>query len=42
MRPESTFDFRNPDYGPILQARMDRLAAIRQDPAPLAALKVVD
>ena len=39
-RPESTFDFRNPDYGPILQARMDRLAAIRQDPALLAALKV--
>jgi phage terminase large subunit len=39
-RPESHFDFRNPDYGPILQARMDRLAAIRQDPALLAALKV--
>lgn len=40
MRPESTFDFRNPDYGPILQARVERLAAIREDPALLAALKV--
>lgn len=40
MRPEDSFDFRNPDYGPILQARMDRLAAIRQDPALLASLKV--
>ena len=40
MRPELSFDFRNPDYGPILQARVERLSAIREDPALLAALKV--
>lgn len=40
MRPELSFDFRNPDYGPILQARVERLSAIREDPELLAALKV--
>lgn len=40
MRPELTFDFRNPDYGPIFQARIERLAAIRADPCLLAALRV--
>lgn len=40
LRPENTFDFRNPDYTPILQARVERLAAIRSDPALLAALRV--
>ena len=39
-RPESTFDFRNPDYLPIYQERANRLAAIRADPALLAALRV--
>lgn len=40
MRPEEEFDFLNPDYGPIFQARIERLSAIRSDPALLAALKV--
>jgi phage terminase large subunit len=39
-RVEDTFDFRNPDYGPIFQARLDRLERIRSDPALLAALKI--
>lgn len=32
VRPESTFDFRNPDYRPIFQARVQRLAKIRENP----------
>lgn len=38
MRPESTFDFRNPDYGPILMARVARLAKIRENPGMLPGL----
>lgn len=38
MRPESTFDFRNPDYGPIFQARVARLAKIRENPDMLPGL----
>ena len=34
------FDYKNPDYGPIIRARIARLARIRQDPAQLPALKL--
>jgi len=37
-RPEQTFDFRNPDYGPIFQARVARLAKIRENPDMLPGL----
>jgi phage terminase large subunit len=37
-RPEQTFDFRNPDYGPIFQARVQRLAKIRENPDMLPGL----
>jgi phage terminase large subunit len=37
-RPETTFDFRNPDYGPILVARVQRLAKIRENPGMLPGL----
>lgn len=40
MRPEDTFDFRNPDYGPIFEARVERLHQLRQDPRLLAFLRM--
>jgi phage terminase large subunit len=40
MRAEDSLDWFNPDYTPILQARVERLAAIRSDPLLLAALKM--
>ncbi|MHB8284092.1 MAG: hypothetical protein ACYDD1_05400 [Caulobacteraceae bacterium] len=39
MRPEATFSFREPNYVPIFQARLNRLQKIRADPACLPALK---
>lgn len=34
------FDFKNPDYYPVVQARIERLQAIHNDPELLAALKL--
>lgn len=33
------FDFRNPDYAPILRARQEQLTRLRRDPSMLAAVK---
>lgn len=40
MRVEDGFDFLNPDYLPVWQARAERLARLRDDPLLLAAVKV--
>lgn len=40
MRPEESFDFKNPDYGPIFEARVERLHQLRQDPQLLAFLRM--
>lgn len=39
VRPEATFDFRHPDYGPIFQHRARRLLFLREDPARFKQLK---
>lgn len=39
MRPEETFDFKNPDYAPIFAARVRRLEHLRENPRAMAALR---
>ena len=39
VRVEDLFDFRNPDYVSIFQARIDRLNRIRKNPSQLPALR---
>ena len=39
VRPEDLFDFRNPDYVSIFQARIDRLNRIRENPSQLPYLR---
>lgn len=40
VRIEDAFDFRAPDYAAVYRARAERLAAIRQSPAVLEALRL--
>lgn len=37
-RPEADFDFRNPDYGAVFKARIERLNKIRENPTMLPGL----
>jgi phage terminase large subunit len=40
MRPEASFDFRNPDYRSVYVARAERLKTLRADPLLLAQMKL--
>jgi phage terminase large subunit len=40
LRPELTFDWQTPDYGPIWKRRLERLAMLRNEPKYLQACRL--